>query len=72
MTMQAVESRESWYALRMAYDQNGRPIVDGKPYDAEDYELDAALQGLDKDGHALHAARLARMATDQSKKESAQ
>ena len=45
----------------MAYDEKGRPIVDGKPYDEDEHVMDAVLRGLARDPHAVAAAHRARV-----------
>jgi hypothetical protein len=45
----------------MPYDNKGRPILDGKPYDEDDATMEKVLEGLSLDGRALATARKARI-----------
>jgi hypothetical protein len=54
-------SRNCGYDRCMAYDEKGRPIVDGKPFDEIEYAENAFLEGLKLDGHELKLARLRRL-----------
>ena len=54
-------SRICTYSRVMAYDEKGRPIVDGKPFDEFEYTEDSFLAGLNLDGHEVHLAFLRRL-----------
>jgi hypothetical protein len=49
------------YIIGMPYDEKGRPILDGKPVDPDEAQMDSVLKGLSLDPEKVAAGLATRM-----------